>query len=120
MLTVWPVKDLAFFLIDVNEKVLPFSQTSVNSNIQQIKFGTWKNLISCRHCNLKQQVTRLRPLREGRTCQGTAQSAAKRAAVSSYMEFSSITGVTPSLGKRGLWIYPIHFYSIDTLGPKAL
>lgn len=32
MLTVWPVKDLAFFLID--EKVLPFSQTSVNSNIQ--------------------------------------------------------------------------------------
>lgn len=74
----------------------------VNSNIQEFKFRTWcswKNLISCRHCNLKQQVTTPRPLREGRTCQGTAQSAAKRAAASSYMKFSS--------GYYNHWCYPL-------------
>lgn len=35
MLTVWPVNDLAFFLGDGNERVLPFSQTSVNYNTQE-------------------------------------------------------------------------------------
>lgn len=68
MLTVSPVNDLAFFLGDGNERVLPFSQTSVNYNTQESKFRTccsWKNLTSCRCCNLKQHVTNDEALDKG-------------------------------------------------------